>query len=242
MRMPIAPIARRVPFTLLESGRARSLNHRVAFGASIVVQVVVVCAVAFGLSRVSTPNEEPLSDRPSFLAPLMQLRPRPVQETLSYAGLGGAATPLPQRDVGVTPVASEKVMELALAEKVGGGDTSVASEAHVEEASEVFSEVEVDSAASRDPDSEAPRYPASLMAKGIEGSILATFVVDTNGRPDVSSFIALEATHPLFAAAVRDVLPRMKFRPAKRNNVPVRQQVELRFSFRVVKPPSRGER
>ena len=233
--MPVAPIARRVPFTLLESGRARSLNHRVAFGASIVAQVVAVCAVAFGLSRVSAPSEEPLSDRPSFLAPLMQLQPRPVQEQLSYA-----ATPLPQRDLGVTPVASEKVMELALAEKVGGGDTSVASEAHVEEASEVFSEVEVDSAASRDPDSEAPRYPASLMAKGIEGSILATFVVDTNGRPDVSSFIALEATHPLFAAAVRDVLPRMKFRPAKRNNVPVRQQVELRFSFRVVKPPSRG--
>lgn len=75
------------------------------------------------------------------------------------------------------------------------------------------------------------------MAKGIQGSVLATFVVDETGRPDVNTYLALESTDTLFALAVRNALPRMKFRPAKRNNITVRQQVEQRFSFRVVKVP-----
>lgn len=231
--MPLAPIPRRVPFTLLESGRVTSSSHRLAYGASMVAQVALVCVVVVQLSRVAVLNDEPLSDRPTFLAPLVQAQPRPVQEQLSYAALGGAPVPEPQPTAGA-PLATV-VKELAIAEIVGGGDNKVPSEAHVAEELPVFSEIEVDSAAARDPDSEGPVYPPTLMAKGIEGSILATFVVDTNGRPDVDTFLALEATHNLFSIAVRDALPRMKFRPAKRNNIPVRQQVELRFSFRVVK-------
>ncbi|MBL0173371.1 MAG: TonB family protein [Gemmatimonadaceae bacterium] len=181
------------------------------------------------------PNEAPLSDKPTFLAPLVQARPHPVQEQLSYAALGGTPVPDQLPKAGAPPAAAVK--ELAIADVVGGGDNKVPSEAHVAEALPVFSEIEVDSAAARDPDSEGPVYPPTLMAKGIEGSVLATFVVDTSGRPDVDTYIALESTNPLFSLAVRDALPRMKFRPAKRNNEPVRQQVELRFSFRVVKPP-----
>lgn len=231
--MPLAPISRRVPFTLLESGRVTTPSHRVAYSASMIAQVALVCVVVVQLSRVALLNDEPLSDRPTFLAPLIQAQPHPVQEQLSYAALGGAPVPEPQPITGAP--AATAVKELAVAEVVGGGDNKVPSEARVAEDLPVFSEIEVDSAASRDPDSEGPVYPPTLMAKGIEGSILATFVVDTNGRPDVDTFLALESTHNLFSIAVRDALPRMKFRPAKRNNVPVRQQVELRFSFRVVK-------
>jgi protein TonB len=189
------------------------------------------------MSRVRLEPEQPLSDRPTFLAPLIQSHPRPVQEQLSYTALGGAATPVQLATVGDNPAVAAVAKDMAVTEKVGGGDDKVASEAHAAEELPVFSEIEVDSAASRDPESAGPVYPPTLMAKGIEGSVLATFVVDTSGRPDVGTYIALEATHTLFGNAVREALPRMKFRPAKRGNVPVRQQVELRFSFRVVKPP-----
>ena len=234
--MPIASVHRRAPCTLIESGRVRSRNHQFAFASSIVAQVVLVCVATIGLSRVVLLDEAPLSDRPTFLAPLVQTQPRPIQEHVSYVALGGAASPEPQRAIGVTPERMV-VTELAVAAPAGGGDSQPPAAARVEQTLPVFSEVEVDSAASRDPDSEAPVYPATLMAKGVQGSVLATFVVDTNGRPDVSTYIALESTHVLFGTAVRDALPRMKFRPAKRDNVPVRQQVELRFSFRVIKPP-----
>ena len=195
----------------------RSRNHQFAFASSIVAQVVLVCVATIGLSRVVLLDEAPLSDRPTFLAPFVQTQPRPIQEQVSYVALGGAASPEPQPAIGVTP---ERIVvtELAVAAPAGGGDSQPP-------------------AAAREPDSEAPVYPATLMARGVEGSVLATFVVDTNGRPDVSTYIALESTHVLFGTAVRDALPRMKFRPAKRDNVPVRQQVELRFSFRVIKPP-----
>ena len=235
--MPFAPVTRRVPVTLLESGRATTLSRRVAFGASVMAQVVAVCGTVVAISWLPPPREAPLTDRPSFLAPLVQPRPRPIEERVSYAALGGAVSEV-KASVGTAPVATDKVNARVIEEKVGGGDSSVASAANISEAPQVFSEIDVDSAASRDEDSEGPAYPPTLIARNIEGSVLARFVVDTNGRPDVSTFITLESTHDLFAAAVRDVLPRMKFRPAKRNNVVVRQLVELRFSFRVVKPPA----
>ena len=237
MGMPIASASRRASFTLLESGRVTALSHHLMMSVSVAAQVALVCVVAVQMSRVTLEPEQPLSDRPTFLAPLIQAQPRPVQEQLTYTALGGASTPEPLPTVGDNPAAAAVVKDLAVEEKVGGGDNQVASEARAAEELPVFSEIEVDSAASRDPESEGPVYPPTLMAKGIEGSVLATFVVDTSGRPDVGTYLALEATHPLFGTAVRDALPRMKFRPAKRGSVPVRQQVELRFSFRVVKPP-----
>lgn len=237
MGMPLASAARRAPFTLLESGRVTPLSHQLGVGASVSAQVALVCVLAVQMSRVSLAPEQPLSDRPTFLAPLRQAQPRPVQEQLTYTALGGASTPEPLPTVGEKATVAAVVKDVAVVEKVGAGDNQVAAEAHVAAELPVFSEIEVDSAAARDPDSEGPVYPPTLMAKGIEGSVLATFVVDTNGRPDVDTYIALEATHPLFGTAVRAALPRMKFRAAKRGNVPVRQQVELRFSFRVVKPP-----
>lgn len=234
--MPIARHASRPALTLLESGRRPPLSHQLAYGGSVAGQVALVCAVMVGVSRVVVPIEAPLSERPTFLAPLRQEHPRPVQEKLTYVAFGGVAAPIDQPRVGETKTLT-KAPELALAERVGGGDSKPPEEAQDDKQSQAFSEIEVDSAASRDPDSEGPVYPPKLMAKGITGSVLATFVVGVDGRPELSTYIALESTNIAFSDAVRDALPRMKFRAAKRSNVIVRQQVELRFTFRVEKAP-----
>lgn len=233
--MTTARTIARARFTLLESGRVISLSQQLGYGMSVAAQVALVCSVAVGASRIAVPSEPLLNERPSFLAPLRQEHPRPVQEQLTYTALGGVAVPEPQAQIGEAKTPT-KVPELALPIPVGGGDAEPPSKAHDDEASRAFSEIEVDSAASRDPESEGPVYPQALMSKGVAGSVLATFVVGIDGRPDLDTYIALESTHPLFAQAVRDALPRMKFKAAKRSNVTVRQQVELRFSFRVVKP------
>lgn len=58
----------------------------------------------------------------------------------------------------------------------------------------------------------APRYPAALRESGVEGRVVATFVVDAEGwAQDVEA----QASHTAFAQAVREVLPRWRFEPAR---------------------------
>jgi len=58
----------------------------------------------------------------------------------------------------------------------------------------------------------APRYPAALRESGVEGRVVATFVVDAEGR---ARDVEAQASHAAFAQAVREVLPRWRFRPAR---------------------------
>ena len=197
-------------------------------------------AIAYGavtmLAQVAAPNDAVTSAGPSFLAPFIREAPRPVQEAISYAAIGGATGTEKLSSAGDVPRPSVED-DVALPEKVEAGEEKKPAESQLpEEMTKAFSDIEVDSAASRDPESEGPVYPPTLMAKGIEGSVLATFIVDITGRPDLETYIPLEATDPLFAKAVRDALPRMKFRPAKINDKPVRQLVEQRFMFKMLKP------
>jgi protein TonB len=76
-----------------------------------------------------------------------------------------------------------------------------------------------------------PAYPATLRSARVEGTVLAQFVVDTAGVPDVATFKALESSHELFTQAVRDVLPRMRFSVATMGDKKVRQVVQQAFVF-----------
>jgi outer membrane biosynthesis protein TonB len=77
----------------------------------------------------------------------------------------------------------------------------------------------------------SPVYPASLNAAGVEGEVLASFVVDTLGRSDTTSFKVLKSTDPLFSAAVRTWLPNAQFIPAEISGRKVREVVQLPFVF-----------
>ncbi len=78
-----------------------------------------------------------------------------------------------------------------------------------------------------------PRYPEPLRTSRLEGSVIATYVVDTLGRVEPASFKAREATHPLFEQAVRSALMQQRFRAAQWNGRRVRQLVEQQFIFRL---------
>jgi protein TonB len=83
------------------------------------------------------------------------------------------------------------------------------------------------------PGTATPRYPSMLQSAGLEGDVRAQFVVDTLGRVEQGSFRAVETTHALFAAAVRDALGRARFTPAQVGGHKVRQLVEQTFTFRI---------
>jgi protein TonB len=90
---------------------------------------------------------------------------------------------------------------------------------------------EVDRPASLLPHTTLPRYPDMLRSSRLEGGVRVVFIVGADGRVEMESVRIVEASHPLFAAAVRAALPRMRFRPAQAGSRRVRQLVEIPFGF-----------
>ena len=76
-----------------------------------------------------------------------------------------------------------------------------------------------------------PRYPAALRASGMSGRVVVRFVVDTLGRAEVGDVVMVEATHALFADAVREALERYRFSPGAVEGRKVRTLVQLPFTF-----------
>jgi outer membrane biosynthesis protein TonB len=97
----------------------------------------------------------------------------------------------------------------------------------------VYSVLEVDTAVVRSSSSAAPVYPPALLAAHVQGYVNAQYVVDTTGFADTVTFQVMESTNPEFTAAVRRVLPLMRFQPAKIGPLKVRQLVQQQFSFKI---------
>ncbi len=82
---------------------------------------------------------------------------------------------------------------------------------------------------------DAPEYPSSLRESGVEGKVLAQFVVGENGRYQGGSLKILDSSNPAFTAAVKDALPRMKFSAAQIGGKKVSQLVQMPFQFHLNK-------
>jgi TonB family protein len=100
----------------------------------------------------------------------------------------------------------------------------------------VYSVLQVDQMVERFESSAAPVYPPELMRRGVEGQVDATYVVDTTGRVDTSTFQVLASADSLFTESVRIALADTRFRPARRSGKAVRQLVAQRFRFKIANP------
>ena len=74
-------------------------------------------------------------------------------------------------------------------------------------------------------------YPTPLMQGGVSGDVVARFVIDSAGRPELASLEIVSSSHVLFARSVRDAMPRMRFAPAQIGGRAVRVLAEQRYSF-----------
>jgi TonB family protein len=79
------------------------------------------------------------------------------------------------------------------------------------------------------------RYAIELRNAGIEGTVLAQFVLGTDGRIDPSTFKVLTTDHEGFVESVREALPRMRYTAARKDGRAVRQLVQQPFVFQLAK-------
>ena len=77
----------------------------------------------------------------------------------------------------------------------------------------------------------SPRYPEALRSSGVEGRVIAEFVVDEQGRAQEGSVRFVRSDNPLFEDAVRVALGRMRFVPAEVGGRKVKQLVQMPFVF-----------
>jgi protein TonB len=79
--------------------------------------------------------------------------------------------------------------------------------------------------------SKPPRYPEVLRAAGVEGRVVALFIVSDGGLVEEGSIRILHSDNPLFDEAVTIALGRMRFVPAETGGRKVRQLVQMPFLF-----------
>lgn len=218
--------------TLIESTRQTLVHELVVATLGTAAQVAVVMGFVAITTRIAPLPSIELSKLPFFLAPKEQRSARPQQEQLQYVGLMGAPVPAAANPSTVTAASTDESRTKAVVSEA----TLNSPEQAATEPQRPLSEIEVDSLAERDPTSEGPAYPASLLAKQVEGVVLATFVVDSTGHADLASFVVMASTDSAFTTAVRTALPRMKYRPAVLHGRTVPQLVEQAFAFKIEKP------
>jgi protein TonB len=90
---------------------------------------------------------------------------------------------------------------------------------------------QVEKQAALAPGNAPPRYPEALIASGIEGQVVATFVISAEGRYEEGSLRFVRSDNALFERAVETALLRMRFVPAEIAGRNVRQLVQMPFVF-----------
>jgi protein TonB len=78
-----------------------------------------------------------------------------------------------------------------------------------------------------------PRYPEALRMAGVEGQVIAVFVVDDQGHVEAGSISFVRSDNEQFEREVRATLRDMRFAPAEVGGRKVRQLVQMPFVFKL---------
>ena len=208
------------------------------FAASIVLHGIVIAGAIIATTRTPVTHRppEPIRQVTVYVEPPPP-PPRPVTSapqagpTISTPNVINVPTFVPDGLPPILPMRDLINMDAPTQFRVGvptsAGTPGIAPVAP--DAPYAVNQVEV--AVVLDPRSPLPRFPQLLRDSGVEGMARLQFVVDTLGRVELESVRVVDATHPLFAAAVQATLPRMRFSPARVGNHRVRQLVEFPIQF-----------
>lgn len=230
--------------TLLESKakKSRSVGGTIF---SFVAHYGLVLLMLYASAQAAQQDDKPREEKIDFVEVKKEEAPKPKEPPPPE--LTAAPPPPKGFQVLTAPVEIPDVLpDIDLTRRVtdeadftgkgveGGIAKGIEKKVEVNEGQTYF-EFQVEKPVSQAPNSAQPAYPDLLRSAGIEGDVLATFVVDTTGRADVSTFKVLRATHQQFEKAVRDALPRMRFIPAEVGGRKVRQLVQQPFAFAIIK-------
>jgi TonB family protein len=183
-----------------------------------------------------TQSQSAESQNAAYLLPLWPTQAaRPRAEHVQWTAL--SHQPTGRAAITPAPVDAERSKGHPRAPQTIEADVPVALPDSYE-GSKVYIEPEVERPVVRDPASDGPQYPEYLRTRGIEGSVVIRFIVDTTGHADSVSLRVVETSHVGFADAVRIALPHMKFVPAQQAGRHVPQLVMQEFRFVIRHPDS----
>jgi len=229
--------------TLVESN-AKMVRRARGTIFSFLAHYGLILALIYTSAQAESVNERPKPEKVAFVEPV---KDRLQKEDVLPPELIAAPPPLKSVATLVAPIEIPTVLpDIDLTQRhtdpndfIGKGpprvhaaspDSTVGADA-----SSAYHESQVERPVMLAPNSATPAYPDVLRQAGVEGEVLVSFVVDTTGRVEVSSFKVLRATHEFFATAVKNALPRMRFIPAELGTHKVRQLVQQPYSFAIVK-------
>ncbi|HEY5220396.1 MAG TPA: energy transducer TonB [Gemmatimonadaceae bacterium] len=209
---------------------------------SLVIHTVLIGGAVYGTLQAGQAIEKPHAEKVEFMK-VEKKEPPPPKKVAPPPDQVAAPPPpkgfqiltapikipdvLPKIDLSkaVTNAAdfSGKGVEGGIAKGVVGGTAPVTNNTY-------FSfqvEKQVDMA----PGNQPPHYPDMLRSANLEGEVIASFVVDTNGRADMKTFTVIKSTHEAFTTAVKNALRDYKFYPAEIGGRKVKQLVQQPFQF-----------
>ena len=221
--------------TLLES----SSRRRRPFGgavASVSAHTLLIAGALYATAQAHVdPAPAPQTVRPVYF-PAPQASAR-----VSRSAAPRAVRPDLRREIFVQPRIDVTPPTIDLSERIsrptdfsvstvgrsaarGGDGPSAAS-------GEPFAAEQVEKQVSLIAGSPSPVYPEVLRSSGIEGQVVALFVVNETGRAEEETLRFVRSDNPLFEDAVRHAIRRMRFMPAEIAGRKVRQLVQMPFVF-----------
>jgi protein TonB len=217
---------------------------------SIVVHSILVGLAVYATANAAIKNEKPRQEKIDFVETPKDEPPPPKDEPPPPPPPDVVAAPPPPKGFQVltAPVEIPDVIpDIDLSKKVtdendfsgkgvaGGKASGVEGGKAVVQSDQPYFEFQVEKPVVPAPGSVSPRYPDMLRQAGVEGEVLAQFVVDTTGRAEPGSLKILKSSHDMFVQSVKNALPQMKFIPAEVGGRKVKQLVQQPFSFSISK-------
>ena len=217
---------------------------------SIVLHSILVGLAVYATANAAIKNEKPRQEKIDFVETPKDEPPPPKDEPPPPPPPDIVAAPPPPKGFQVltAPVEIPDVIpDIDLSKKVtdendfsgkgvaGGVAKGVEGGKAVVQSDQPYFEFQVEKPVVPAPGSTSPRYPDMLRQAGVEGEVLAQFVVDTTGRAEPNTLKILKSSHDLFIQSVKNALPQMKFIPAEVGGRKVKQLVQQPFTFSISK-------
>jgi protein TonB len=217
---------------------------------SIVVHSILVGLAVYATANAAIKNEKPRQEKIDFVETPKDEPPPPKEEPPPPPPPDVVVAPPPPKGFQVltAPVEIPDVIpDIDLSKKVtdeadfsgkgaaGGVAKGVEGGKAVVQSDQPYFEFQVEKPVVPAPGSVAPRYPDMLRQAGVEGEVLAQFVVDTTGKAEPGSLKILKSSHDMFVQSVKNALPNMKFIPAEVGGRKVKQLVQQPFTFSISK-------
>lgn len=225
---------------LIES-RPQVTRNQFGAAASATIHLLLISVAAFMTTASATPEaKRERMERIHFARPQSKVHAHAEQATPPSTVKASRAPGPPHLNLAIATEIPDVNIELAAARPSdftegvkGGGSTEAASNELRSGPREAYDILEVDTPAAALAGANVPVYPPSLRAAGIEGRVVAQFVVDARGRAARESIRILSSSNDLFAESVRKAIEQARFAPARLGSKPVSQMVQQLFVFKL---------